>query len=60
MGLIKKAEEALSGKDSSQSANNGPHDSSLLNKLDPRVDSDRGTCLTREPGTVPKTNKPLS
>lgn len=44
MGLIKKAEEAITGHPTSTntSANNGPHNSSLANKLDPRVDSDRG------------------
>lgn len=29
----------------SQSSNAGPHDSNVANKLDPRVDSDRGKLL---------------
>jgi len=41
--IIKKAEEALTGhhNDSAGGSNNGPHNSKLANKLDPRVDSDR-------------------
>lgn len=30
----------------SHSTNAGPHDSNIANKLDPRVDSDRGTLLS--------------
>jgi hypothetical protein len=47
MEFVRKAEEALKGKkdeshESTQSSNHGPHTSNLANKLDPRVDSDRG------------------
>jgi hypothetical protein len=47
MDFIRKAEEAITGKktespESTQSSNHGPHSSNLVNKLDPRVDSDRG------------------
>jgi hypothetical protein len=47
MDFVRKAEEALTGKnketkESTQSSNHGPHSSNLANKLDPRVDSDRG------------------
>lgn len=47
MQFVRKAEEALAGKkdesrESTQSSNHGPHSSNLANKLDPRVDSDRG------------------
>ena len=43
MGLMRKAEEALTGHhESSRSTNHGPHDSNVMNKVDPRVDSDRG------------------
>lgn len=47
--FVKKAEDALTGKNhhsSARSANHGPHDSNLANKLDPRVDSDRGMSLS--------------
>lgn len=44
MGLMRKAEEALTGhhNESTHSSNHGPHNSNIVNKLDPRVDSDRG------------------
>lgn len=47
MQFVRKAEEALTGKkdeshESTKSSNHGPHSSNLANKLDPRVDSDRG------------------
>ena len=47
MQFVRKAEEALTGKkdeshDSTKSSNHGPHSSKLANKLDPRVDSDKG------------------
>ena len=47
MQFVRKAEEALTGKkdeshESTKSSNHGPHKSNLANKLDPRVDSDKG------------------
>jgi hypothetical protein len=44
MGLVRKAEDALTGhhQESGRSTNHGPHESNILNKLDPRVDSDKG------------------
>lgn len=41
---MRKAEEVLTGhpNESARSSNHGPHNSNLANKLDPRVDSDRG------------------
>lgn len=47
MGLMRKAEEAVKGhhNESTHSANHGPHNSNVANKLDPRIDSDRGTIL---------------
>lgn len=54
-GIIHKVKDAVTGhheKDSSQqqhsstsskpTADNGPHDSKLMNKLDPRINSERG------------------
>jgi len=49
MTILNKAKDALTGhpesthQESTQSTNRGPHDSNILNKLDPRVDSDAGT-----------------
>jgi hypothetical protein len=45
--FVKKAEDALTGNhhNSASSTNHGPHSSNLANKLDPRVDSDRGKSL---------------
>lgn len=44
MGIVRKAEEVLTGhkQESTRSTNHGPHDSNIANKLDPRVDSDKG------------------
>lgn len=51
MEFVRKAEKALTGKkdeslEATQSSNHGPHSSNLANKLDPRVDSDRGMYLS--------------
>ncbi|KAJ6037097.1 hypothetical protein N7540_001376 [Penicillium herquei] len=54
MGIIKKAEELLSGNHKSSSttnstANNGPHNSTLANKLDPRVDATQASSTHAHP-----------
>jgi hypothetical protein len=51
MDFVRKAEEAITGKkgeshESTKSSNHGPHKSNLANKLDPRVDSDKGLSFT--------------
>jgi hypothetical protein len=41
--MMHKVKEALTGHhDDSGTTNHGPHDSKAANKVDPRVDSDRG------------------
>jgi hypothetical protein len=57
-GFVRKAENALTGNhhntNTTSSTNHGPHSSNLANKLDPRVDSDRGKCLIHVMGDIRK------
>lgn len=49
--MMHKVKEALSGHHGdSHKTDHGPHDSKAANKLDPRVDSDRGTFTGRNNG----------
>ncbi|PLN80194.1 hypothetical protein BDW42DRAFT_115654 [Aspergillus taichungensis] len=41
-GVIHKVKDSLTGHHEPHGTNHGPHSSKLANKLDPRVDSDRG------------------